>query len=97
MLRAISTLRRVALPIAFDKTAKYPDSGGSPGGSLCTIWSKEASQNSVQWAKEKKVPVNDAMIGAKMVEQASLIYAVDEANFRRLEEYGVKILNPTRP
>jgi predicted nucleic acid-binding protein len=59
--------------------------------------SKEASQNSVQWAKEKKIPVNDAMIGASMVEQANLIYTVDEDHFKKLEEYGVKILNPIRP
>ena len=59
--------------------------------------SKEASQNSVQWAKEKKIPVNDAMIGANMVEQANLIYTVDEDHFKKLEEYGVKILNPIRP
>ena len=56
--------------------------------------SREASQNSVQWAKEKRVPVNDAMIGANMVEQANLIYTIDEDHFRKLEEYGVKILNP---
>ena len=58
--------------------------------------SKEASQNSVQWAKEKRIPVNDAMIGANMVEQANLIYTVDEDHFEKLEEYGVRILNPTK-
>jgi predicted nucleic acid-binding protein len=58
--------------------------------------SKEASQNSVQWAKEKKIPVNDAIIGANMVEQANLIYTIDEDHFKKLEEYGVKILNPIR-
>jgi hypothetical protein len=40
--------------------------------------------------------VNDAMIGANMVEQANLIYTVDEDHFKKLEEYGVKILNPIR-
>jgi len=58
--------------------------------------SREASQNSVRWAKEKSVPVNDAMIGANMVEQADLIYTVDEEHFKKLEEYGVKILNPIK-
>ena len=58
--------------------------------------SREASQNSVRWAKEKSVPVNDAMIGANMVEQANLIYTVDEEHFKKLEEYGVKILNPIK-
>jgi len=58
--------------------------------------SREASQNSVQWAKEKRVPVNDAMIGANMVEQANLVYTIDEDHFEKLEEYGVKILNPIR-
>jgi len=58
--------------------------------------SKEASQNSLRWAKEKLVPVNDAMIGANMVEQADLIYTIDEAHFKKLEEYGVKILNPIK-
>jgi len=56
--------------------------------------SKDAAYNSVRWAKEKKVPVNDAMIGANMVEQANLIYTVDEDHFKKLEEYGVKIRNP---
>jgi predicted nucleic acid-binding protein len=58
--------------------------------------SREASQNSVQWAKEKRIPVNDAMIGANMVEQANLIYTIDEDHFKKLEEYGVKILNPIK-
>jgi len=58
--------------------------------------SREAAQNSVRWAKEKSVPVNDAMIGANMVEQADLIYTTDEGHFQKLEEYGVKILNPIK-
>jgi len=58
--------------------------------------SREASQNSVRWANETKVPVNDAMIGASMVEQADLIYTIDEDHFEKLEEYGVKILNPVK-
>jgi len=58
--------------------------------------SREACQSSLLWAKEKLVPVNDAMIGANMVEQADLIYTIDEDHFRKLEEYGVKILNPIK-
>jgi predicted nucleic acid-binding protein len=58
--------------------------------------SKEACQNSVRWAREKNVPVNDAIIGANMIEQAQLIYTADEEHFRKLEEYGVKITNPLR-
>jgi len=56
--------------------------------------SKEASQLSVQWAKGKEVPINDAMIGANMIEMAALVYTVDEKHFKRLEEYGVKFINP---
>jgi predicted nucleic acid-binding protein len=56
--------------------------------------SREACKNSVQWAKEKNIPVNDALIGANMVEHAHLIYTVDEDHFKKLEEYGVKILSP---
>jgi len=58
--------------------------------------SREASQNSVQWAKEKSIPINDAMIGANMAEQADLICTIDEEHFKKLEEYGVKILNPVK-
>jgi len=58
--------------------------------------SREASQNSLRWAKEKHVPVNDAMIGANMVEQADLIYTIDEDHFKKLQDYGVKILNPIK-
>jgi len=58
--------------------------------------SKKAAQHSVRWAKEKNVPVNDAMIGANMVEYADLIYTIDEDHFKRLDEYGVKILNPIK-
>ena len=58
--------------------------------------SREAVQNSVRWAKEKAIPVNDAVIGATMVERANLIYTVDEDHFEKLEEYGVKILNPVK-
>jgi len=58
--------------------------------------SREASQNSVRWAKEKAVPVNDAMIGANMVETAGLIYTIDEKHFKKLEEYGVKFANPLK-
>jgi len=58
--------------------------------------SREACQNSLRWAREKRVPVNDAMIGANMREQADLVYTIDEDHFLRLEEYGVKILNPVK-
>lgn len=57
--------------------------------------SKEACQTSVQWAKEKNIPINDAMIAANMAESAKLIYTVDEEHFKKLEGYNVKILNPT--
>ena len=57
--------------------------------------SKEACQNSVQWAKEKNIPVNDALIAASMVEHAQVIYTVDEEHFKKLEDYNVKIINPT--
>jgi predicted nucleic acid-binding protein len=56
--------------------------------------SKEACQNAVQWAKEKNIPINDALIGACMVENAQLIYTADEEHFKRLEEYTVKVFNP---
>lgn len=57
--------------------------------------SKEACQNSVQWAKEKNIPVNDAVIAASVVEYAQLMYTVDEEHFKKLEGYNLKILNPT--
>jgi len=58
--------------------------------------SKETCQKAVQWAKEKNIPVNDAVIGANMTENADLIYTVDEEHFKKLEEYGVKFCNPTQ-
>ena len=58
--------------------------------------SREACGNSLRWAKEKRVPVNDAVIGANMVEQADLIYTIDEDHFKKLEDYGIKILNPIK-
>jgi len=36
------------------------------------------------------------MIGASMVEADGLIYTVDENHFKRLEEYGVKFINPIK-
>jgi predicted nucleic acid-binding protein len=57
--------------------------------------SKEDCQNSVQWAKEKNIPVNDAIIAANMIEHAQLIYTIDEEHFKKLEGYNVKIQNPT--
>jgi predicted nucleic acid-binding protein len=58
--------------------------------------SKEASELSVLWAKERGVPINDAMIGANIIEMAAMIYTVDEKHFKRLEEYGVKFINPIK-
>jgi predicted nucleic acid-binding protein len=58
--------------------------------------SKEACKNAVHWAKERNVPVNDALIAANMVEYAQLIYTSDEEHFGKLEEKGVEILNPTK-
>ena len=58
--------------------------------------SREACTNSVRWANENNVPINDALIGANMVEYADLIYTVDEDHFTKLEEHGVKILNPIK-
>lgn len=58
--------------------------------------SKEACQNAIQWAKEKNVPVNDAMIGANAAENSALIYTADETHFKKLEEFGVKTLNPIK-
>jgi len=57
--------------------------------------SKENCQNSVQWAKEKNIPVNDALIAASMIQHAQLVYTIDEEHFKKLEEYNVKIFNPT--
>ena len=58
--------------------------------------SKEACQNAVRGAKEKNVPVNDAMIAADAVEFAAPIYTIDK-HFNKLEEYGVKPINPLKP
>ena len=55
--------------------------------------SKEACQNSVQWAKEKNIPVNDALIAASMGQSAELIFTVDELHFKKLEEH-ITVLNP---
>ncbi len=56
--------------------------------------SKEACQKMVQWAKEKNIPVNDALIGASILEKANLIFTVDEEHFQKLKEYGIQVLNP---
>ena len=56
--------------------------------------SKEECMTSVRWAKEKNIPVNDALIGANMVEHARFIYTLDGEHFKKLEEHGVKTLNP---
>jgi predicted nucleic acid-binding protein len=56
--------------------------------------SKEACQNSVQWAKEKSILVNVALIAASMLQNAELLYTIDEEHFKKLEEY-ITVLNPT--
>lgn len=61
------------------------------------LTSREACQNAVRWAKEKAVPVNDAMIGANAAEHSALVYTADEGHFKKLEKYGVRIVNPTKP
>jgi predicted nucleic acid-binding protein len=58
--------------------------------------SKEACQKAVQWAKKKNIPVNDALIAANAVEYSALIYTADKKHFKKLEEYGVRTINPTR-
>jgi len=58
--------------------------------------SREAAQTSLRWARDKGIPVNDAMIGANMVELADLVYTADEDHFKRLQEYGVKFVNPLK-
>ncbi|MGA2386806.1 MAG: PIN domain-containing protein [Candidatus Bathyarchaeia archaeon] len=57
--------------------------------------SKEACQSSIEWAKEKNIPVNDALIACSAIQHAELIYTMDEEHFRRLEDRGIKMLNPT--
>jgi predicted nucleic acid-binding protein len=57
--------------------------------------SKQECQNSVRWAKEKNIPINDAIIGAGVAEYGQPVYTVDEEHFKKLEEYNVKIINPT--
>ena len=59
--------------------------------------SKENCQNSIRWAKEKNIPVNDALIGANSIGHANAIYTLDEEHFKKLEEYGVKMTNPNKP
>ena len=56
--------------------------------------SKEECQLAIRWAREKNIPVNDALIGANTAKYAQLIYTVDENHFKKLEEFGVKINNP---
>jgi predicted nucleic acid-binding protein len=58
--------------------------------------SKEECQNAIKWAKEKNIPVNDALIAANAVEYAQLVFTVDEEHFKKLEKYGVKISNPVK-
>jgi predicted nucleic acid-binding protein len=58
--------------------------------------SKEECQRAIQWAKEKNIPVNDALIGANALQYAQLIYTVDEDHFGKLGEFGVKLINPAK-
>lgn len=58
--------------------------------------SKEECQNAVQWAKDKNIPVNDALIGANAVKYADVVYTVDEDHFKKLEDQGVKLINPLK-
>jgi len=58
--------------------------------------SKDNCQTSLRWAKEKNIPVNDALIGANSLEYASIVYTLDD-HFKKLEEYGVKPVNPLKP
>jgi predicted nucleic acid-binding protein len=57
--------------------------------------SKQNCQTSVLWAKEENIPINDALIAANMLEHAKLIYTTDAEHFKKLQQYGVKICNPT--
>jgi len=57
--------------------------------------SKENCQRSLRWAKEKNIPVNDALIGANSLEHAGVVYTLDD-HFKKLDEYGVKTINPTK-
>ncbi len=56
--------------------------------------SKENCQTSLRWAKEKNIPVNDALIGANSLEHDSIIYTQDD-HFKKLEKYGIRTINPT--
>ena len=58
--------------------------------------SKEACQNAVRWANEKNVPVNDAMIAADALEYSAPVYTMDEEHFKRLEKYGIRMINPAK-
>jgi len=58
--------------------------------------SKEACQASVLLAKEKNVPLNDALIVSCAIDHAELIYTMDDEHFRKLEGTGVQIVNPIK-
>ena len=58
--------------------------------------SKENCQSSIQWAKEKNIPVNDALIASTATQHAEMIYTMDEEHFSKLEGHGVKIVNPAK-
>ena len=50
----------------------------------------------IKWAKGKNIPINDALIAANAAKHAELIFTADEEHFRRLEEFGVKLVNPIK-
>lgn len=58
--------------------------------------SKENCQSAIHWAKEKNIPVNDALIASTAELNAELIYTMDEEHFSKLESHRVKIVNPTK-
>ncbi len=57
--------------------------------------SKEECQKAIQWAKQTNIPLHDALIGANTTKYAKLAFTVDEEHFKKLEKFGVEILNPT--
>ncbi len=58
--------------------------------------SRSSSGSAVRWAKESKVPVNDAMISAVAIEHSAVVYTADENHFTRLKKYGVTFRNPLK-
>ena len=58
--------------------------------------SKEDCESSIKWAKEKNVPLNDALIASNAAQNAQLVYTMDEEHFHRLTDRGIKIINPIK-